>query len=268
MDRISERKSEGMPVEAMRADAVSFSYGESGILDGVCLSIKKGEITTILGANGCGKSTLFFLMTKELQTDSGNIYLYDENLRRIPLKEFSKKISIVQQNNHYISGITVKELVKLGRTPYRRPMRGGTQEDEQKVDWAMEVTGMTGYADRDISRLSGGQRQRAWIAMALAQDTKVLFLDEPTTFLDIKYQLEILDLVKALNQKHDMTIVMVLHDINQAIHYSDTIIGMKNGRVEVCGPPDEVITENTIESLYGLRLRIVDVEGEKVVLNV
>lgn len=253
---------------AINIKNLSFSYGDNHVLKKIDIDIPKGKITTILGANGCGKSTLFFLMTKELKADSGSILIYDKSIEEIPIKDFAKKVSVVQQNNTYIGGITVKELVSLGRVPYRKFFGFRSKEDDDKIDWAIEITGLNDLKDRDVSKLSGGQRQRAWIAMALAQGTDILFLDEPTTFLDIKFQLEILSLIKKLNEEFKITIVMVLHDINHAIHYSDKIIGLKNGNVEFEGNPFDVINEFNIESIYGINLRVIEVDGDKLVLNI
>ena len=158
--------------------------------------------------------------------------------------------------------------VSFGRTPHMKMMQGHSDEDEKLIRWAMEVTNVLKYRDREVSRLSGGQRQRVWIAMALAQNTKILFLDEPTTYLDIRYQIEILELVKKLNREYGITIIMVLHDINQAIHFSDRIIGLKDGQVAVHGVPDEVITEKCIRDLYGISLGVTVIEGKKFVLTV
>lgn len=184
------------------------------------------------------------------------------------LKEFARKVAIVQQYNTASDDITVESLVSFGRTPYKKMMQANSREDEEKIQWAIEVTGLTEYRNREVSRLSGGQRQRVWIAMALAQGTKTLFLDEPTTYLDIRYQIEILKLVKKLNQEYGITIVMVLHDINQAIAYSDRIIGLKDGRVLVEGAPEDVITEESIRELYGINLGVTSIDGRKFVLAV
>ena len=145
-------------------------------------------------------------------------------------------------------------------------MGEGEKEDEEKIAWAMEVTGISEYSEREISRLSGGQKQRAWIAMALAQDTKILFLDEPTTYLDVRYQVEILELIKSLNENFGLTIIMVLHDINQALHYSDEIIGLHQGRVKVEGRPSDAINKESISLLYGIDLDVMEINGKKVVL--
>ena len=253
---------------SMEVRDLFFSYGKNKVLKGTSFTIEEGKITTIMGANGCGKSTLFNLMTKNLYPRKGNIFLYGKNIQNLGLKDFAKRVSIVHQYNSSADDITVERLVSFGRTPHRKMMQGRRDEDEKMIRWAMEVTNILKYRDKEVSRLSGGQRQRVWIAMALAQNTKILFLDEPTTYLDIRYQIEILKLVKKLNQEYGITIIMVLHDMNQAIHFSDRIIGLKEGEVAVQGAPDEVITEECIRDLYGISLGVTTIEGKKFVLTV
>lgn len=260
---------------AMRADKpamevrdLSFSYGKNKVLKGISFTIEGGKITTIMGANGCGKSTLFNLMTKNLYPRKGNIFLHGRNIQNFGLKDFAKRVSIVHQYNSSADDITVERLVSFGRTPHMKMMQGRSDEDEKLIEWAMEVTNVEKYRDREVSRLSGGQRQRVWIAMALAQNTKILFLDEPITYLDIRYQIEILELVKKLNEEYGITIIMVLHDINQAIHFSDRIIGLKDGQVAAQGSPAEVVTPECIRTLYGISLGVTIIEGKKFVLTV
>ena len=250
----------------MEVRGVSFSYGKNQILRELDLIIKEKSITTIMGANGCGKSTLFSLMTKNLEPDSGRVFIKGRNLKNISLKDFATKVAIVQQYNDAPGDITVRQLVSFGRTPHITFLGEGEKEDEEKIAWAMEVTGISEYSEREISRLSGGQKQRAWIAMALAQDTKILFLDEPTTYLDVRYQVEILELIKSLNENFGLTIIMVLHDINQALHYSDEIIGLHQGRVKVEGRPSDAINKESISLLYGIDLHVMEINGKKVVL--
>ena len=264
----TEQLSPKKPKPAMEVKNVVFSYGKNKILKGASLSIPKGKITTILGANGCGKSTLFSLMTKNLTPDKGKILLGSKNIAHLRLNDFALKVAIVHQYNTAAADITVERLVSFGRTPHLRLMGIRSEEDEKYVQWAMEVTNITEYRDRELSRLSGGQRQRVWIAMALAQGTEILFLDEPTTYLDIRYQIEILELVKKLNREYGMTIVMVLHEINQAIYFSDQIIGLCDGQVIVSGQPDQVVTAESIRALYGIDLKVTEIDGRKFVLTV
>ncbi len=255
------------PHAAMEVKNLSFAYGRNRVLQDVSLKIQTGKITTILGANGCGKSTLFSLMTRDLTPRRGRILLEGKSARNMSLKEFACRVAIVQQYNTAGDDVTVEQLVSFGRTPHRRMLQGNSDEDQRLINWAMEVTGLTRYRDREVSRLSGGQRQRVWIAMALAQNTRILFLDEPTTYLDIRYQLEILKLVQKLNREYGITIVMVLHDINQAIAFSDYLIGLKGGVVAMEGVPGEVITRENIKTLYGVELTVTTVENQLVVLT-
>ena len=247
---------------AMEVRGLSFAYGKNKVLKDVSLKIEEGKVTTIMGANGCGKSTLFSLMTKNLYARKGKIFLRGKNIQNLNLKEFAR------QDNTSSDDITVERLVAFGRTPHRKPMQGKSEEDERLVEWAMEVTGILEYRDREVSRLSGGQRQRVWIAMALAQNTKILFLDEPTTYLDIRYQIEILELVRKLNKEFGITIIMVLHDINQAIYFSHEVIGLKDGIVEFQGSPEDVIDRQSIKELYGIELDVTQIDGKKFVLTV
>ena len=253
---------------AMEVRDLFFSYGKNKVLKGTSFTIEEGKITTIMGANGCGKTTLFSLMTRNLYPRRGDIFLKGKNIQNLGLKEFARRVSIVHQYNTSSDDITVERLVSFGRTPHMKMMRGRSEEDERLIRWAMEVTNVEKYRDREISRLSGGQRQRVWIAMALAQNTKILFLDEPTTYLDIRYQIEILELVKKLNREFGITIIMVLHDINQAIYFSDCVIGLKDGLVEMEGDPQEVITRESIRSLYGIELDVTVIGEKKFVLTV
>ena len=251
----------------MKVKELSFSYGKNRILNNISLKIPEGRITTILGANGCGKSTLFSLMTKNLVPDCGRIFLQRKNIGGMSLGEFAKRVSIVHQYNTAAAEMTVERLVSMGRTPHHKMFGGGNGDDEELINMALEVTNLLAFKEREIGKLSGGQRQRVWIAMALAQNTKLLFLDEPTTYLDIRYQLEILELVKKLNREFGITIVMVLHEINQAIRFSDSIIGLKDGNVLAHGNPEEIITSELLEQLYGVKLGVTEIDGHKYVLT-
>ena len=202
-----------------------------------------------------------------LSSSSENISLNDDTKEHV-LNEFAGKVSIVHQYNQAADDITVERLISYGRTPYMKLMGGKSEEDEKLIDHAIEVTGLEEFRNRELSQLSGGQRQRVFIAMALAQNTKILFLDEPTTYLDIRYQLDILRLVKKLNREYGITIVMVLHEINQAIHFSDEVIGLKDGKVLVQGDPKDVITTESISELYDVHLNVADIDGQKFVLTV
>lgn len=256
---------------AFKVEQLSFAYDENTpILRDISFCIKKGKVTTLMGSNGCGKSTLFNLLTKNLDPVIGDIYCKDTNLKDIGLKDFARNVAIVHQHNTAPSDITVENLVKYGRTPYRsvfgRP--SNTEDDIRKVKRAMKITGIYKLKDRTVESLSGGQRQRAFIAMALAQGTDILLLDEPTTYLDIRYQLQILRLVKRLNEKYKITIVMVLHDINQAIRYSDEIIALsKKGTILSSGDANKTINAELIKEMYGIQLEVMEINDEPLVLT-
>lgn len=211
---------------------LTFSYGSEQVIKRLDLSLKEGKVTTLIGANGCGKSTLFNLITKNLKPQGGSIMLGGREVSQIKLKDFAKQVAIVHQYNTAPADISVEKLVAFGRTPYHGfGSIANSEEDEQKIKRALEITNTEKLKDKAVAQLSGGQKQRVWIAMALAQDTKILFLDEPTTYLDIRYQLQISKLVRRLNEEYGMTVVMVLHDINQSLYYSDEIVAMKDGRI-------------------------------------
>ena len=247
---------------------LSFSYGEKPVLDHLHGQIARGKVTTLIGANGCGKSTLLNLLTRNLKGE-GTILLNGEDISGFKPKEYAKQVAIVHQYNTAPADLTVEKLVGYGRTPYRNfGLAEDAKKDRDKIAWALQVTNTEDLKDRPVANLSGGQKQRVWIAMALAQDTDVLMLDEPTTYLDIRYQLEILRLVRQLNTEYGLTIIMVLHDMNQALYYSDEILAMKDGKILACGAPEEVITEQLVKEVYGVPLEIRTVEGKPFVLPV
>lgn len=254
----------------MEVKNLSFSYDKRGtrILNNVSFTIAPGKITTFMGANGSGKSTLFQLMTKNLIPDRGKVVHQEKNIQNIGYKEFARIAAIVHQNNTAASDITVEQLIAYGRTPYLSVLGTMRKEDHEIVEWAMEVMEVADYRSRSVMGLSGGQRQRVWIAMALAQKTELLFLDEPTTYLDIRYQIELLEKIRQLNKEFGITVIMVLHDINHAIYYSDAVVGLKDGSVKFFGEPEEVITSESIYGLYGIHLDVLQVENKKIVLTV
>lgn len=248
---------------------LTFSYGTNKVIKGLDLSIKQGKVTTLIGANGCGKSTLFNLITKNLRPNSGEIRLEGKDISQVKLKDFARQVAIVHQYNTAPADISVEKLVAFGRTPYHGfGSPSNSEEDEEKIKRALEITNTEKLKDKAVAQLSGGQKQRVWIAMALAQDTKILFLDEPTTYLDIRYQLQILKLVRKLNEEYGMTVIMVLHDINQSLYYSDEIVAMKDGRITAQGKPEEIITSELIKNVYDVELGISAVNGRPFVLPV
>ncbi len=258
-----------MATDVFKINGLSFAYGKQEVLKGLDLTIHEGVITTLIGANGCGKSTLFNLMTKNLKPDAGEILLYGDNVAACRIKDFAKQVAIVHQYNTAPSDLSVEKLVAYGRTPYHTMgLSPDPAEDEKKVQWALEITNTTAIKDKPITELSGGQKQRVWIAMALAQDTKVLFLDEPTTYLDVRYQLDILRLIKRLNREFGITVIMVLHDINQSLYYSDEIVAMKDGRIIAHGLPEKIITTELVHDVYEVDLQIRQVDGKPFVIPV
>lgn len=237
----------------MEARKLCFSYNEEPFIEKLEIKFQEGKVTTILGPNGSGKSTLLNLFANQYTPQSGSIYLEQRNIRDIKGKEIAQKLAVVYQQNLSPSDLTVEKLVGYGRIPHKKLWQGMEEEDEAVIEWALTVTKLTEFKHKKLMSLSGGERQRAWIAMALVQKTKILFLDEPTTYLDIYYQLEILELIRELNRKWGLTVVMVLHDINQAIQYSDEIIVMKKGAIVGQGPVEEILTEALIEKVYDIQ---------------
>ncbi len=248
---------------------LSFAYGKHQVLQGLDVSLREGKITTLIGANGCGKSTLFNLMTKNLKPDQGEIQFRGQDVAHLRLRDFAKEVSIVHQYNTAPPDLTVEKLVGYGRTPYHTlGLSGDPQQDEEKIRWALEITHTVKHKDKPVVELSGGQKQRVWIAMALAQDTKVLFLDEPTTYLDVRYQLQILKLIQKLNREYGITIVMVLHDINQSLYYSDEIVAMKGGKIIAQGEAECILTGALVKEVYDVDLTIQSVDGKPFVIPV
>ena len=243
---------------------LSFNYTPNKtIFSNLNLNIKKGEITTLLGKNGCGKSTLIKLLSKNITNYTGNIFLENKKLKSYSLKELAKKLSIVYQNNATPQEITVFDMVSFARLPYQNIFfYKKTKEDIEKINFALKETDLIEYKNTIVSELSGGQLQRVYIAMCLAQDTEIIILDEPTTFLDIKYQKSIMKLVKRLNQELHLTIIMVLHDINQAITYSDNIVALLDGKIIKNDKAHTLLDEELLNKIYDTEISI---ENNKVI---
>ncbi|MBC1442038.1 ABC transporter ATP-binding protein [Listeria innocua] len=237
----------------MEVRDVSFSYnGTDAILKNVSFTIQKNKINTIVGPNGSGKSTLLEILARLLSPNSGEVLLEGKSIFEWKAKEFAQNVAIVHQNNILPSELTVKELLYFGRLPYKNWRMTRTKADDLAVEKALKQTELSEKAEKFVDSLSGGERQRVFIATALAQDTPILLLDEPTTFLDMYFQLEILELVKRLNQEGNLTIVMILHDLNQALTYSDQLVVMKNGEVVAKGNPETLLTTELIAETYGV----------------
>ncbi|MFD4339431.1 ABC transporter ATP-binding protein [Streptomyces anulatus] len=240
----------------LRAEGLHLGYDDRAVVSGLDLAVPPGRITAIVGANACGKSTLLRALARLLAPREGAVSLDGRALHTIPTRELAQQLGILPQSPVAPEGLTVIDLVNRGRSPHQTWWRQWTKADEQAVHEALAATGTAGLADRAVDELSGGQRQRAWIAMAVAQGTPVLLLDEPTTYLDLAHQVDVLDLVVDLNRREGRTIVMVLHDLNQACRYADHVIAMKAGRIVAEGAPADVITAGTVEDVFGLRCQV------------
>ncbi len=234
---------------------LSLTLDETDILKNVSFSCKKGEILTIVGPNGCGKSTTLKMISRILAPSSGSVKLWDKDIRNYPSKELARIMAVLPQRKSVPADLTVEQLVQYGRYPHTGISGRLKQEDYEQVDIALEATGITQFRHRTIATLSGGESQMAWIAMCVAQQPQIILLDEPTTYLDISYQLEVLELVKKLNREQGLTIVMVLHDINQAIHYSDKIFMMHKGSGYQYGVPRQVFTEKAFAEVFSVKMK-------------
>lgn len=236
---------------------IAVSYEDKIILQSLNVTIPKGEITTIVGPNGCGKSTLLKTISRIVSPDKGVIYLDGKRIHEQSPKEIAKQLALMPQSPTTPRGLTVYELVSYGRFPHLKGFKRLSKKDIEKIEWALEVTGIKEFAELEVEALSGGQRQKVWIALTLAQDTDVIVLDEPTTYLDMAHQLEVLQLLKKLNEQENRTIVMVLHDINHAARFSNHLIMMNTGKVVQTGSPMNVMTQKTLKQVYNIEATII-----------
>jgi iron complex transport system ATP-binding protein len=237
-------------------DKLSVAFGEKSIINDVCLTVGEGKILSIIGPNGSGKSTLLKAISRNVKPREGSVFLDGSDIRRFDAKALARHLAVLHQGSHAPADLTVRDLVEYGRFPYQHWWKGKSEADHKLVDWSLEQTGLANLAARRVSTLSGGEQQRAWIAMALAQKPRVLLLDEPTTYLDICYQFEVLELVSRLNREQGITVIMVLHDINYAAKYSDHIAVLCNGQVFAVGRPDEVITADILRKVFRVEGRV------------
>ncbi|MFJ5964618.1 MULTISPECIES: ABC transporter ATP-binding protein [unclassified Bacillus (in: firmicutes)] len=243
-------------MSAISTEGLSLGYGETIIIDELNVSIPKGEITVFIGSNGCGKSTLLRSLARLMKPMGGSVLLEGHSIAKLPTKEVAKELAILPQGPEAPEGLTVHQLVKQGRYPYQNWLKQWSKQDEEAVNRALKSTKMEDLADRTVDSLSGGQRQRAWIAMTLAQETDIILLDEPTTYLDMTHQIEILDLLFDLNEKEKRTIVMVLHDLNLACRYAHHLVAIKDKTIYAEGRPETVINCDLVKNVFDMNCQV------------
>ncbi|MDT3424958.1 iron complex transport system ATP-binding protein [Paenibacillus forsythiae] len=236
---------------------LDISYADRLIVKNLNLSIPHGKITALVGANGSGKSTILKTMARIMKPQGGGVFLNGKSIHSQSTKEIAKQLAVLPQSPVAPDGLTVFELVSYGRFPHQKGFGSLTKQDKEIVSWAIQATGLAAFSDRAVDQLSGGQRQRAWIAMALAQETDMLFLDEPTTYLDMTHQLEVLKLLQRLNADQGRTIVMVVHDLNHATRYAQHMVAIKHGVVVGEGTPAEVMTHDILRNVFGIEADVV-----------
>lgn len=242
----------------LRGENLTLGYGKKIIARDLTVAIPDGHFTAIIGPNGCGKSTLLRTLSRLMTPVEGSVFLDGEQIQRFPSKEVARRIGLLAQNATTPGDITVLELVSRGRYPHQPLFTRWRKEDEEAVNRAMRATGITDLALQSVDTLSGGQRQRAWIAMVLAQETAIMLLDEPTTWLDISHQIDLLELLSELNRTQGYTLAAVLHDLNQACRYATHLIALRDGEIVAQGAPKEIVTPELIAQIYGMRCMIID----------
>jgi iron complex transport system ATP-binding protein len=246
------------PKATLQADAVTLGYGDRTVASDLTLALPDGRVTVIVGANACGKSTLLRALARLIRPAQGRVVLDGRDIHTIATKQLARTLGLLPQSPLAPEGIAVGDLVARGRHPYQGMLSRWTADDEAAVAAALDATDIADLADRSVDELSGGQRQRVWIAMALAQQTDILLLDEPTTFLDLSHQVDVLDLLADLNKSRGTTIAMVLHDLNLAARYADHLIAMQAGRILAEGAPRDVVTAELVRDVFGMEARVID----------
>lgn len=244
--------------DRLEALNINVSYGDRQIIEDLSLRVPDGKFTVIVGPNACGKSTLLRTLARIIRPDKGSVILDGKQIERVPAREVARILGLLPQSSIAPNGIAVADLVARGRYPHQTFLQRWTEADEKAVNWAMQTARVDDLAARAVDELSGGQRQRVWIAMVLAQETPLLLLDEPTTFLDISHQIELLNLLRNLNRRQGNTIVAVLHDLNQACRYADHIVAMRQGHIVAEGNPRDIMTAELVETVFGLPCVVID----------
>lgn len=248
-------------MNAIEVRDLNVAYEEQVVIENMNLAFPKGKISIIIGANGCGKSTLLRTIARILKPQKGQIFVNGNDMKKEKEKNLARQIAVLPQSPKCPEAITVRELVSYGRFPYQKAIGGMTPYDKEMVDFALEKTRLTELQDRQVNTLSGGQRQRAWVAMTLAQETDIILLDEPTTYLDMAYQLEILSILKELNKEKQTTIIMVLHELNLACRFADYIVGLKQGKIVCKGKPNDVISKDALKEIYRINASFIQSEN-------
>lgn len=243
-------------MSVLEAQSLTLSYGENYIIENLDLEIPEGKITVLVGANGCGKSTLLRSLARLLKPKSGGILLEGDLVGSLSTKEVAKRLAILPQGPVAPEGLTVLQLIKQGRYPHQSWLKQWSKEDEKIVQQALEATRMQEFSERAVDSLSGGQRQRAWIAMTLAQKTNIILLDEPTTYLDMTHQIEILDLLFDLNEQENRTVVMVLHDLNLACRYAHHIVAIRDKKIYAQGKPENIVNTGMVRDVFQMNCDI------------
>jgi len=258
------------PDPTLRAESLSLGYGDRTVVPDLTVALPEGRVTAIVGANACGKSTLLRALSRVLRPTAGRVLLDGRDIHAIPTRQLARRLGLLPQSPLAPEGIAVGDLVARGRHPHQGMLSRWTAVDEAAVAAALDATDTAGLADRSVDELSGGQRQRVWIAMALAQQTDLLLLDEPTTFLDVSHQVDVLDLLADLNRSRGTTIAMVLHDLNLAARYADHLIALREGRIVAEGTPAAVVTADLVRDVFGMEARVIEdpVSGTPLVVPV
>ncbi|MDT0163971.1 ABC transporter ATP-binding protein [Actinotalea sp. AC32] len=241
---------------ALRGDSLRLAYRDAVVVESASITLRAGEVTALVGPNGSGKSTLLRALARLHAPSSGSVHLPDADALALDATSFARRVTLLSQNRPVPGGVTVRDVVAYGRHPHRPRWRGHDADGARAIAWAMDVTGTADMAARAVDELSGGELQRVWLASCLAQDTRVLLLDEPTNHLDLRYQVEVLDLVRDLVDEHDVAVGVVLHDLDQAASVADHLVLLERGRVVAAGAPGDVLTAERLSVVYGIRVDV------------